>query len=486
MAFLDDNFDSPAAPPAYRSYEQPVRSILKALLPEDGTDIRGRMRSLSELRASSGLVEPEFDALLQILDSELRLVTPADALGTPQTGGELASEPSYQLTHDYLVPSIRRWLARKQKESLRGAPRSLWPSRRRSGRLIPNVATCRPSGSISACACSYPAPSGPGRRREYMGAAGRYHSVRCAIAAIAGVVLALGIREVLGQLEAASIRDRLLVASTAQVPGIIRELAPYRRWAVPMLKSATAKSPEDLSRRSRLHLSLALLPSDAAQIPVLFERMMAADPEEMLVIRDALLPQRAALTESLWAILTDPAAERERRFRAACALALYDPDDVRWSDVADDVVARLTAENPILIAGWMNTLLGAEAKLIPALRTAFDDRERSEQSRLCGRVRPFRVPEGRAREPGRARAASRAQPTRSPVAQIDPARRAGDPAVHRTNRRGEPAGLGGRKRQGRAGPRAAPMRPRRSWAWARATGSGRYLPRPPTRGCAPT
>ena len=65
----------------------------------------------------------DFDDLLRILDNEVRLITPTEPEGT--TDKERQDQPSsgeryYQLTHDYLVPSIREWLTRKQKETRRG------------------------------------------------------------------------------------------------------------------------------------------------------------------------------------------------------------------------------------------------------------------------------------------------------------------------------------------------------------------------------
>jgi len=123
------------------------------------------MRSRAELLSASGYAShpKDFNALIQILDSEIRLITPTDpeegekgkrdkgrqgagekgsrwpglkysegpdirkarAFGVPQTRPPRASFPRpwfsyYQLTHDYLVPSLRDWLTRKQKETRRG------------------------------------------------------------------------------------------------------------------------------------------------------------------------------------------------------------------------------------------------------------------------------------------------------------------------------------------------------------------------------
>ena len=108
------------------------------------------MRSYAELLEASGYQgrEDEFTNLIRILDSELRLITPTDADGIEHGGksveGEnrdsslvsvaprrpLARPPQfYQLTHDYLVPSLREWLTRKQKETWRGRAQLLLEDR---------------------------------------------------------------------------------------------------------------------------------------------------------------------------------------------------------------------------------------------------------------------------------------------------------------------------------------------------------------------
>src|SRR5262249_23320362 len=149
-------------PPQHRYHQKAARAVLKALLPESGTDIKGHLRSHAELLAASGYANRprDFEDLLRILDSEIRLLTPTDPEGagedTPTRSASAeplarsasaeplatsasevlsvrrvsegpspslpalrskAGERYYQLTHDYLVPSLREWLTRKQKET---------------------------------------------------------------------------------------------------------------------------------------------------------------------------------------------------------------------------------------------------------------------------------------------------------------------------------------------------------------------------------
>ncbi|MGL4555621.1 MAG: serine/threonine-protein kinase, partial [Gemmataceae bacterium] len=120
VRFLEETFASSAAPPEQRLHQKAAQAVLKALLPDLGTDIKGHMRSRQELLEASGYAgrPADFADLIRVLDGELLLITPADPDGkddapsAPRAGGEY-----YQLTHDYLVPALREWLARKQKET---------------------------------------------------------------------------------------------------------------------------------------------------------------------------------------------------------------------------------------------------------------------------------------------------------------------------------------------------------------------------------
>jgi hypothetical protein len=155
VTFLEETFSSPQANPKHRLHQKAAQAVLKALLPRTGTDIKGQMRSDAELRQASGYAgQPrEFDELVRILDHDLRLITPTDpegltdevsvgwverrmaAEGPPSAsagaeGQRLVERGSihptrttgryYQLTHDYLVHSLRDWLTRKQRETRRG------------------------------------------------------------------------------------------------------------------------------------------------------------------------------------------------------------------------------------------------------------------------------------------------------------------------------------------------------------------------------
>src|SRR5262249_56475757 len=113
---------APPPPPQHRLHQKAAQAVLRALLPESGTDIKGQMRSHVDLLEASGYAGrlQDFDALLRILDGELRLITPTDPEGvdSEKAAGtkDVPGAKYYQLTHDYLVHSLRDWLTRKQRE----------------------------------------------------------------------------------------------------------------------------------------------------------------------------------------------------------------------------------------------------------------------------------------------------------------------------------------------------------------------------------
>jgi serine/threonine protein kinase len=166
--FLEETFGSSQANPRHRLHAAAARKVLTALLPQLETDIKGHMKSYAELQEASGYLgrPSEFTDLLRILDGELRLITPTEggvddnqsstsgssersvaalndglAISAGQSIRVVTSEPNiqgtsaetnsllqpslsafryYQLTHDYLVPALREWLTRKQRETRQG------------------------------------------------------------------------------------------------------------------------------------------------------------------------------------------------------------------------------------------------------------------------------------------------------------------------------------------------------------------------------
>jgi formylglycine-generating enzyme required for sulfatase activity len=382
VTFLEETFTASTAPPQHRLHQKAAQAVLKSLLPESGTDIKGHMRSRKELLEVSGYASrsKDFDDLLRILDSEIRLITPTDpeGKGDAQTSALQAGEKYYQLTHDYLVHSLRDWLTRKQKETRRGRAALRLAERAASWNSKPenrHLPTWWEWANIRLYTRKrdWTLPQGRMMRR-----AGSYYAVRGGLLALTLVVLTFAGWWTFGVLEARARVENLLTAKTADVLDIVRALEPYRRWADPLLRDHAART--NLDEGKKLHVALALLPVVADQVKYLQGRLLHGDPEEVLVIRQALLNHQPDLANEWWQLLehvTDP----EQRFRAACVLAAFAPGDRRWDKVRDDVAGKLAAQKAFEIARWTEVLRPVRNALLPSLAAFLEDEKRSPSER---------------------------------------------------------------------------------------------------------
>jgi formylglycine-generating enzyme required for sulfatase activity len=283
----------------------------------------------------------------------------------------------YQLTHDYLVPSLRDWLTRKQKETRRGRAELLLADRagvwnaRPENRQLPSIWQWLQIRRLTRKK-NWTVP-----QRKMMRRATLYHAVRAVVAAVLLVLLGWGIFEGYGKFTAYLLRDRLLRANTPDVPPIVEDMAAFRRWIDPLLQDAFARGRKDNDRRIQLNASLALLPVDPGQVEYLYGRLLDAEPHEVTVIREALVPHKAEVSERLWGLFEDRKTDMDVRFRAACALAVYTPEDSRWEKVNSDVAARLLIQNALVLGTWARALRPVGKSLLPPLASFLEDEKRS-------------------------------------------------------------------------------------------------------------
>jgi serine/threonine protein kinase/formylglycine-generating enzyme required for sulfatase activity len=385
ITFLEETFSSPQANPKHRFRQKGAGAVLKALLPETGTDIKGQMRSEEELEKAAADADPsrEFADLTHILDNELRLITPTDPEGS---GNERASASPggryYQLTHDYLVHSLRDWLTRKQRETRRGRAElrlaersSLWNAKPENRHLPSPLEWANIRLLTKRRDWSEP-------QRRMMKRAGRIHGVRGLTLAAVLLLLGWGGYEVNGRLQAQMLREKLLASPLADVPGIIGELKAYRRWIDPLLRQAYAEAKEARNSEKQLHAALALLPVDDTQADYLKDRLLRADARDISVIRQSLAGHKDTLVAECWRVLEKPTQEDQgKALQAASALALYDPENPLWAKVRTDVANRLVAENAYVVARWIDALRPVAKPLKDPLIAVFHDEKRGESER---------------------------------------------------------------------------------------------------------
>ncbi|MGO9920227.1 MAG: protein kinase domain-containing protein, partial [Isosphaeraceae bacterium] len=296
VTFLEETFSASTAPPEHRLHQKAAQSVLKTLLPETGTDIKGQMRSRQELLEASGYANrpTDFDDLIHVLDPELRLITPTDPEGSAnENQANLLSGQYYQLAHDYLVHSLRDWLTRKQRETRRGraelrlAERSgLWNAKPEN-RHLPTL------GEWLGIRMLTHRQRWTDPQRAMMQRASRFHRSRLTIAAVLlGLITAAGLwtwnrvdrnrRELLAQnareREATRIEGlvgRLVSAEPSQLPDIVKELDANPEVAATYLSpllSANAATVDET--RAQLHARLARVSRDRALVDPLLEELL--------------------------------------------------------------------------------------------------------------------------------------------------------------------------------------------------------------------
>ncbi len=393
VSFLEETFSAANVPPSHRYHQKAARAVLQALIPESGVDIKGNMRSEAELLAASGYEHrrADFAELIPLLDQELRLITPTDPDGvTLDDDSKIRAEPGtkyYQLAHDYLVPSLREWMTRKQKQSRRG---------RAELRLVELASAwnARPESRNLPVLSEYLAISVLTSRKKWksteasvMQAAGRVHALHSAIALGVLVVVSLLVVKVAqfvveerDATYAQGLVDGLANAETAQVPSALADLAPYRKWAEPLLNERYASTAE--GSNWKLHLALALLSTDASKADYLRKELLSVTPEQFPTVRKALAPRKDASIAPLWVVATNHARPAQERFQAACALAAFDPANEQWNAIATFVASHLVRVLPSHLAPWQKELRPVKGKLLAPLEAVFRDSNAKEQARV--------------------------------------------------------------------------------------------------------
>ena len=391
VAYLEEIFSGPRASDFLKRHQSAAEGVLRMLLPEAGSDIKGHMRSKQELAKATGYTRKPnaLNDVLSCLDAQFRLITPTtpegmnteviDRAGSHSNRAAMASSQYYQLTHDYLVPSIQSWLAQRQQSTRRGRAELLlaerfrdWNARREDRRLPSSWQTLKILALTNVQAWTT-------AQKEMMNRASRVLVYRVGLSGI-GIATLLGCAaysSFLNQqrqqaIHARGLAQALAKAETIQVPAILREISDHRSVTEPLIREALSRAAPESSER--LNLSLALLNWDRSQLDPLFERLLLAKAAEVAVIGAAMKPYQAELLDRLWAVVhTSDPGKRGQRLRAASVLASYEPDSPRWRVIGRSVVEELVSENAVYLGAWSESLSPVKEQLIPGLREVFAD-----------------------------------------------------------------------------------------------------------------
>lgn len=336
QTFLEQHFSRAGA--LYRRFERAAQRTLKELLPEPGADIKGRMQPAAALRQASGQSDADFAELMQVLGNELKLVTPT----VPESGeesGESAAEPHYQLTHDYVVPSVRGWLNAGLQKTWRGRAQlrleertAQWQHGNRDRRFLPG-----PVEFISIL-LGVPCPRYQPPQRAMMRAASRRYGAIAAVSLVFLMAGAVGFSVLRGRSNAPGLVEAFVgtVEPSEFQQKFDSGLVSHRRWVLPHLVEQVRRGPESganeedrrLRGRRRANAAIGLWRLGAADA-ALDALRVREDPESLTQFVHRC-KAREIQAEELWQQLT---AVNEPVVRYGLLLAL---GEFARGDIPDD------------------------------------------------------------------------------------------------------------------------------------------------------
>lgn len=164
--------------------------------------------------------------------------------------------------------------------------------------------------------------------------------------------------------------DGLLSAAPGSVPIILENIEKDYADLLPYLRRMH-ESESTLQGRTRL--SMALKQDNRIHVEFLEQQLTVCPAAEFPLIRQAITPPRKSFVDALWSLWEDTGANPAERFRAACALAGYDPHNSIWEDIAPTVADYLARQDSFSTPIWTNELRPVKAMLTQPLSNMLDD-----------------------------------------------------------------------------------------------------------------
>ncbi|MCA9137214.1 MAG: serine/threonine-protein kinase, partial [Planctomycetales bacterium] len=325
LQFLEESFSSELAPAAQRTHEPAVRKVLRLLLPEPNVDIKGKMQSEQALMEASGYnSQPQlFDEMIRILDKELRLISPTDPAGTT-SGDESISQSSdgvayYQLTHDYLVPAIERWITRRQHETRQGRAElrlaeyaAMWS--------VKPVQKYAPSwidwASIRLLSSS---DRWNATEKRMMRAATQSHLIRSMMVAVVLIIVATVGWGIWKRSRAVAAVQQLQTVRTEELGAVLQTIRDFGSFASGPLHQTLAESTP--GTRERILNQLGILQIEPSQRESLVQQCVDIDLPLLMVVREQLADLADAELEQLSTVVRSVDQQPQRRLCAAVMIA---------------------------------------------------------------------------------------------------------------------------------------------------------------------
>lgn len=374
--FLEATFGPHSFDKRFRMQRESAKRVLQTLLPALGTDIRGAMKPEHELISAARMQHsPEhFRELINSLDGRLKLITRTDPDTSDNPIPDSPNRPGqtvfYQLTHDYLVPSIRSWLMREKKSTRSGRTELAFLDKSSEWIRSPGPRKLLTITELFHVFLYRHRISMTDKQQAFLGTSLKHNGwvfgVRALVLCSVFVVAILMVRQI-GENRSNFIRksiDSLLAASTEQQ--ISGELNEIQRLGDAAEESISERMLDaELTERQRTVLRLAMLRlGNNVALQGLISRALDAELVEFQLIRNELKLPDDSLTRPLWNVALDDAESMGRRLRAVCLLAKWKPGSASWNKETLPYVQMLTSVAPADCETWLTFLKPVQDTLI--------------------------------------------------------------------------------------------------------------------------
>lgn len=402
LRFLQESFERRE----YQPYASAAQLVLKQLLPPAGRDLKGTMQPASALMIASGLsARPEkFGKLMEILEDSLRLVTPATSHElTDAAPNETAqTEPYFQLTHDYLVTPLHKWLASKQKETPKGRAELMleeraaeWQRKRTKRHLLSFREYIQVRRHLQPAAWN-------SAQKQLMDESARYHRWRLAITLLLLCMVLLLAGQFTATMERTRSREfaqKVAEIELSKLPAYLSSPQVNGQHTLQDLADARAACGDaPAASKARLKLAIAALTfgDTSPDLPPVVAKLATQSPPEDLQSLAELLDM--CWSDNLNTLLqqtlsnVDGTVTARQSLHAACLLTSIGRSagsssdsrsaaDWQWQDAPVFVAQQVARENTAFVGTYRMLLKPAASLLIDPLVALFRDKNQSPVAR---------------------------------------------------------------------------------------------------------
>ncbi|MEM6692813.1 MAG: hypothetical protein AAF664_25520, partial [Planctomycetota bacterium] len=354
--------------PRYQQIAPIASDILRRLTPSEGS-LRGAPCSNEELKR---LFEMQSHQTEDVDDA-------IDWLGRKLQIVEENGRGEFQLSHDQLVPVVRRWFEASDRESIRG--RAMVDLREASRRWHSEPHQGNLAGPVDTVRYGLIARPDTDAKREFVQSSARRQLRWATTIALAACIFAVVFQFFLRQSHGRELVRRLLISQISDLPSAIEDVRGESRWTEAPIQTAleTARGDQDESAVDRL--SLTLLKSDPSHGLRLSNRLleMESDASRLFASQmksDLSLEDLLVVTDNLAELASDARRSSRKRLKAAIAIAAFNPEHQFWRDSNREMAELLVESDPIDL-GWIaDGLFNARRSLNQALSEMSDQVDR--------------------------------------------------------------------------------------------------------------